>query len=149
MCYHVLLEHHIFRVVLQKNFYGVEVWRDVGCQSVDHNDQAINQVSSEEDKFLLHIWNGEAFCHVASITHLCFQRRVLFNRCSISFSRSYGWMWHVWWPLKKMNVSSTYWWRVLHNTVTSNWCSKLLSPVPWGFISDNIWGVRVTELLMG
>ena len=148
MCFHVLLEHHIFHVVLQINFYGVKVWRDVGCQSVDHDDQAINQVNSEEDTFSLHIWNGEAFCHAASVTHLCFQRRVLFKRCSISFSRSCGWMWHVWCPMKK-NVSNTYWWRVLHHTFTSNWCSKLLSPVPWGFISDSMWGAYVIERLMG
>ena len=38
---------------------------------------------------------------------MCFQRCVLFNRCSISFSRSCRCMWHAWWPTKKMNVSST------------------------------------------
>lgn len=73
MYFHFLLEYHIFHVVLQIQFYGVKVWRDVGCQSVDHYDQAINQVNSEKDTFSLHIWNGEAFCHVAGLTHLCFQ----------------------------------------------------------------------------
>jgi hypothetical protein len=75
--FHFLLEYHIFHVVLQIQFYGFKVWRDVGYQSVDHYDQAINQVNSEGDTFSLHIWNGEAFCHVASII-LCVSKDMFF-----------------------------------------------------------------------
>jgi hypothetical protein len=59
------------------------------------------------------------------------------------------WMQHVQWRMKKMSEPSACLWRMLHHTVTQNWCSKLLSPLPWGFISDHTWDVSVVDCVIG